>query len=116
MPPLPNMTIFSVFLAMGGLMTGQLFYHMKMRVVSLIASATEIVCALGFEGDLVGRSHECDFPESVKRLPVCTRPKFDVHGSSREIDDRVKATLQEGVSVYDVDADLLRRLEPDVLV
>jgi iron complex transport system substrate-binding protein len=86
------------------------------RIVSLIASATEIVCALGFEGDLVGRSHECDYPESVKRLPVCTAPKFDVHGSSRAIDDRVKATLQQDVSVYDVDAELLRRLRPDVLV
>jgi iron complex transport system substrate-binding protein len=86
------------------------------RVVSLIASATETVCALGFEEQLVGRSHECDFPESVKRLPVCTAPRFDVHGSSREIDDRVKATLQQAVSVYDVDADLLRRLQPEVIV
>src|SRR5205823_3619485 len=86
------------------------------RVVSLIASATEIVCALGFEDQLVGRSHECDFPEAVKRLPVCTAPKFDVHGSSREIDERVKATLQQAVSVYDVDANLLRRLQPDVIV
>src|SRR5262245_2475014 len=86
------------------------------RVVSLIASATEIVCALGFEEALVGRSHECDFPEAVRRLPVCTAPKFDVHGSSREIDERVKATLQQAVSVYDVDAGLLRRLDPDVVV
>jgi iron complex transport system substrate-binding protein len=86
------------------------------RIVSLIASATEIVCALGFEDQLVGRSHECDFPESVKRLPVCTAPKFDVTGPSREIDQRVKATLQEAASVYDVDADLLQRLRPDVIV
>jgi iron complex transport system substrate-binding protein len=87
-----------------------------MRIVSLIASATEIVCALGFEDQLVGRSHECDFPESVKRLPVCTAPKFNVHGSSREIDERVKSTLQEAVSVYDVDADLLQQLRPEVIV
>src|SRR5262249_6486152 len=86
------------------------------RIVSLIASATEMVCALGFEGQLVGRSHECDFPESVKRLPVCTAPKFNVHGSSREIDERVKSTLQEAVSVYDVDADLLQQLRPDAIV
>ena len=46
------------------------------RIVSLIASATEIVCALGFEEQIVGRSHECDHPESVKRLPICTQPKF----------------------------------------
>ena len=86
------------------------------RVVSLIASATEIVCALGFEDQLVGRSHECDFPESVKRLPVCTEPKFDVEGSSYEIDQRVKAVLQEGLSVYRVHADLLKQLAPDVIV
>jgi iron complex transport system substrate-binding protein len=86
------------------------------RIVSLIASATEIVCALGFEDQLVGRSHECDFPESVKRLPVCTEPKFPVEGSSYEIDGRVKAVLQEGLSVYRVHAEVLRRLRPDVIV
>jgi iron complex transport system substrate-binding protein len=86
------------------------------RIVSLIASATEIVCALGFENDLVGRSHECDFPQSVKRLPVCTEPKFNVEGSSYAIDQRVKAVLQEGLSVYRVHADVLKRLKPDVIV
>jgi iron complex transport system substrate-binding protein len=87
-----------------------------MRIVSLIASATEIVCALGFENDLVGRSHECDHPESVKRLPICTEPKFNVQGTSYEIDQRVKAILQEGLSVYRVHADQLRELKPDVIV
>jgi iron complex transport system substrate-binding protein len=86
------------------------------RVVSLIASATEIVCALGCEDRLVGRSHECDFPESIKRLPVCTEPKFNVEGSSYEIDQRVKAVVQEALSVYRVDGDRLRELEPDVIV
>jgi iron complex transport system substrate-binding protein len=86
------------------------------RIVSLIASATEIVSALGYEDQLVGRSHECDFPESVRRLPVCTAPKFDVHGSSADIDRRVKATLQDAVSVYAVDRELLQRLQPDVIV
>jgi iron complex transport system substrate-binding protein len=86
------------------------------RVVSLIASATEIVCALGLERLLVGRSHECDFPPSVKRLPICTEPNFDVEGTSREIDDRVKGTLQEGASIYRVFADKLRELRPDVII
>jgi iron complex transport system substrate-binding protein len=86
------------------------------RIVSLIASATEIVCALGFEDQLVGRSHECDYPESVKRLPVCTEPKFNVQGSSYQIDQRVKAILQEGLSVYRVDAERLKALRPDVIV
>jgi iron complex transport system substrate-binding protein len=86
------------------------------RIVSLIASATEIVCALGLEDQLVGRSHECDFPPSVCHLPVCTAPKFDVHGSSREIDGRVKSVLQAATSVYRVDEDLLQRLRPDVVL
>ncbi len=86
------------------------------RVVSLIASATEIVCALGFEEHLVGRSHECDFPESVKRLPVCTEPRFDVRGTSADIDRRVKDVLRLTLSVYHVDADKLRELRPDVIV
>ena len=87
-----------------------------MRIVSLIASATEIVCALGFEDQLVGRSHECDFPPSVARLPVCTSPKFKVAGSSAEIDARVKEILQQALSVYHVDADKLRDLQPEVIV
>src|SRR6516162_9226053 len=86
------------------------------RIVSLIASATEIVCALGFEDSLVGRSHECDFPESVKRLPACTEPKFNVHGTSAEIDERVKTLLRQALSIYRVDADKLRQLRPDVIV
>ena len=57
------------------------------RIVSLIASATEIVCGLGFEDCMVGRSHECDFPPSVESLPVCSSSKVDVDGSSRAIDD-----------------------------
>jgi iron complex transport system substrate-binding protein len=86
------------------------------RIVSLIASATEIVCALGFEAQLVGRSHECDFPLSVKRLPVCTSPKFEVEGLSYEIDQRVKAILQESLSVYRVDAGILEQLQPTHII
>src|SRR5436305_46596 len=62
----------------------------RMRIVSLISSATEILCALGLGDRLVGRSHECDFPEWVQSLPACTMPKFDVSGSSADIDRRVK--------------------------
>src|SRR6516225_8642921 len=86
------------------------------RIVSLIASATEIVCALGLEERLLGRSHECDYPSSVLRLPVVTRPKFDPDGTSYEIDQRVKAIVQESLSVYRVDGEMLRDLEPDVIV
>jgi iron complex transport system substrate-binding protein len=86
------------------------------RIISLIASATEIVCALGFEEQIVGRSHECDYPPSIQRLPICTQPKFDPDGASYEIDQRVKAIVQEGLSVYRVDGAKLRDLEPDVIV
>jgi iron complex transport system substrate-binding protein len=86
------------------------------RVVSLIASATEIVCALGRREWLLGRSHECDYPPSVAGLPALTAPKLDVHGRSGDIDRQVKALLRDGLSVYRVDVDALRRIDPDVIV
>jgi iron complex transport system substrate-binding protein len=86
------------------------------RIVSLIASSTEVVSALGFEGNLVGRSHECDYPPGVRRLPVCTEPKFNPEGSSLEIDERVKTILRDALSVYRVRAELLEELRPDVIV
>ncbi len=90
--------------------------EVKPRVITLLPSATEIVCALGFEHLLVGRSHECDFPESVKRLVVCTAPKFDVVGSSQEIDRRVRQLVTQGLSVYAVDEARLRQLKPDLII
>jgi len=88
----------------------------KPRIISLIASATEIVWALGFGPEQVGRSHECDYPEQVSSLPVCTSPKFNVYGTSYEIDQRVKAVLQEALSVYRVDAEILDRLRPTHII
>ncbi|MCA9070105.1 MAG: cobalamin-binding protein [Planctomycetaceae bacterium] len=91
---------------------------MMHRIVSLIASATEIVAALGLEDQLVGRSHECDYPPSVLQLPMCSEPRIDVHGTSREIDDRVKAVLRdtEAVSVYRVFTEELERLAPTLII
>ncbi|HUG91802.1 MAG TPA: cobalamin-binding protein [Planctomycetaceae bacterium] len=86
------------------------------RIVSLIASATEIVAALGFEEQLVGRSHECDYPPSVGRLPACSRPRIDVHGTSREIDDRVKSVVRDALSIYEVDVEQLDRLAPTLII
>lgn len=86
------------------------------RIVSLIPSATEWVCALGAQDELVGRSHECDFPRHVTSLPVCTAPKFDPQGSSREIDNRVKDLLRDAVSVYRVDVEQLKAITPDYIV
>ncbi len=85
---------------------------MELRIVSLIASATEIACALGFESRLVGRSHECDFPESLKALPACTAPRLDPRKGSADIDRDVKALLGSALGIYQVDADLLRSLRP----
>jgi iron complex transport system substrate-binding protein len=86
------------------------------RVVSLIASATEIVCALGARNLLVGRSHECDSPPDVMHLPSVTEAKFLVSGTSYDIDSRVKALLKEELSVYHVDAEKLRALRPDIII
>ena len=86
------------------------------RIVTLLASATEIVSALGARDELVGRSHECDFPSNVESLPPCSQPRFDPVGTSLEVDRRVKAVLEEALSVYLVDAERLRGLNPDVIV
>jgi iron complex transport system substrate-binding protein len=86
------------------------------RIISLIASATEIVCALGLEDQLVGRSHECDYPRSVKLLPQLTSPKFKVEGTSAEIDRRVKSVLQDALSVYHVDPRMLEDLKPTHII
>lgn len=87
-----------------------------MRIVSLIASATEIIHALGLQHFMVGRSHECDFPPLVTSLPVCTGPKFNVEGSSREIDKQVRTIVSESLSVYRVDGDLLNTLGPTHII
>jgi iron complex transport system substrate-binding protein len=87
------------------------------RIVSLIASATEIVAGLGFGESLVGRSHECDYPpELVAKIPALTAPRFATDGSSADIDRRVKDVIKDGLSVYRVDGAMLRALAPDVIV
>jgi iron complex transport system substrate-binding protein len=86
------------------------------RVVSLIASATEIITALGARDLLVARSHECDFPVDVVSLPAITAPKLDIGKPSGDIDRQVKALLEQALSVYRVDAERLRALAPDVIV
>ncbi len=88
-----------------------------MRVVSLLPSATEIVCALGHGAELVGRSSECDYPAAVTELPAVMRPKtLDASAPSREIDARVQTTRGRGESLYWLDLPALRALRPDLLL
>lgn len=83
-----------------------------LRIVSLIASASEIVSALGLSQYQVGRSHECDFPAEILNLPICTSPAFPTDGSSAEIDQRVKQQIANALSVYEVSRELLDALQP----
>src|SRR5580692_2648675 len=87
-----------------------------MRVVSLLASGTAIVCALGAEASLVGRSHECDNPAWVRALPPCSEPAFDVSVSSREIDREVNRRIRSGEPLYRVHTERIRDLAPDLIV
>ena len=82
----------------------------------MLASATEIVCALGAGEMLVGRSHECDWPEWVRGLPMCSEPAFDVAGSSAEIDREVRRRIAAGEELYRVHDDLIRSLRPDLVI
>lgn len=86
------------------------------RIVSLLPSATEIAVALGLGDNLVGRSHECDFPAWTTTLPVVTRTKLQKGLTSGEIDRRVQEIVSQGLSVYEVDAALLRELKPDIIL
>jgi iron complex transport system substrate-binding protein len=87
-----------------------------MRIVSLLASGTELACALGAGDELVGRSHECDHPAWVTRLPALSRPTFDVAGSSADIDRLVREKLRAGLPLYQIDEERLEALEPDVVI
>lgn len=86
------------------------------RVVSLLSSATEIVCALGYSKSLVGISHECDFPTSINSLPRCSSPRLKIDNSSKQIDDEVKSLLAKGEPLYSIDSKLIRELRPDVII
>jgi iron complex transport system substrate-binding protein len=85
-------------------------------IASLLASGTEIVCALGLRERLVGISHECDFPPDVRSLPVLTASRVDATAPSSEIDRSVRARAASGLSLYEIFADRLRALEPDLIV
>jgi iron complex transport system substrate-binding protein len=87
-----------------------------MRIVSLLPSATETVCALGARAELVGRSHECDFPAGVESLPVLSSPRLDPRAPGRALHDRIEELVSRGLSIYELDAESLRALRPDVIL
>jgi iron complex transport system substrate-binding protein len=87
------------------------------RIVSLVPSATEIIAALGLAGDLVGRSHECNYPPEVAAVPVVSASRIDTASiASAEIDAAVRDALADGRPLYAVDAELLEHLAPDLIV
>ncbi|MFD2160940.1 cobalamin-binding protein [Paradesertivirga mongoliensis] len=86
------------------------------KIISLLPAATEIVCGLGLKDQLVGRSHECDSPESIIDLPVCSSAKFVSGSSSIEIDQQVKDVLSDALSIYTIDKEKVKDLDPAVII
>lgn len=87
------------------------------RIVSFLPAGTEMVHALGAGGELVGRSHECDYPESVVNLPIVSRPTLDLDDASPSAIDRAVAErMDSGDTLYRIDEVLLRDLRPDVIL
>ncbi len=88
-----------------------------MRIISLLSSATEIIYELGLQDQLVGISHECDYPPEALDLPRVSRSRFDPEGlTSGEVDSAVRASMAEHGSVYEVDREMLELLEPDLVL
>jgi len=86
------------------------------RIASLLPSATEIVCALGARAELVGRSHECDFPPGLEDVAVLTSARVGPLSSSKAIDASVRSVLRDALAIYDIDVEGLRAARPDVIV
>jgi iron complex transport system substrate-binding protein len=90
---------------------------LAVRIVSLLPSATEIVCALGLERALVGRSHECDYPHGIERLPPVSLARIPSEAlSSAEIDRRVREALADSGALYGIDEEELAELRPDIVL
>src|SRR3982074_2529291 len=87
-----------------------------MRIASLLPSATEIVCSLGMEDELVAVTHECDYPESVRAKPVLTRSVLSELSSGIEVDRHIRELVHQGSSIYALDAELLEALHPDLIL
>jgi len=88
----------------------------SMRIVSLVPSATDTLFALGLGPDVIAVTHECDYPPAARELPKITRDVLPSGLSAGEIDAAVKERTLAGLSIYELDADLLRDLRPDLIV
>ncbi len=86
------------------------------RIVSLLPAATEILYDIGAGDSIVGVTHECDFPPEASRKPSLIRPRVDPNAAPGEIDRQVREFIARGESIYAVDAELLSRLAPDLIV
>ncbi len=87
-----------------------------LRIASLLPSATEIVCALGAREELVGRSHECDYPPGIEKVAVLTSARIGPILTSKGIDTAVRDVLRDALAVYEIDIEGLRKAGPDVIV
>lgn len=88
-----------------------------MRIVSLLPSATEIICGLGLRDSLVGRSEECNWPPDVASLPIVSVARVDsLRLDGRSIDEAVRSAVGSGEQLYTIDEEVLRALKPDVIV
>ncbi|RMF40181.1 MAG: cobalamin-binding protein [Planctomycetota bacterium] len=99
----------------GELVAGKAVKRAK-RIVSLLPSATEIVCALGVSDRLVGVSHECDYPSLVSGLPQVTHPLIPTDASGRQIDEIVREQLRSQQALYALDRAALEELQPDLII
>jgi iron complex transport system substrate-binding protein len=87
-----------------------------MKIVSLFPAATEMLALIGLEGDLVGVSHECDYPPFARTLPKVTRCAIPALATSSEIDRWVSERFAAGLPLYEMDAKLLQQLKPDLII
>src|SRR5260221_9067948 len=86
------------------------------KIVSLLPSATEIICYLGLGDQLVGVTHECDFPSFVLNLPKVTKTLISLDASSVEIDSMVRERIKDGIALYSLDLSSIEQLQPDLIV
>lgn len=84
----------------------------NLRIISLLPGATEIVATLGLTNSLVGRSHECDYPPEVKKLPICTEAQLNSEQPSAQIDTDVRKLVEAALSIYQIKTDVIEQLQP----